>query len=305
MKKNRKVLFIGSKQLGLECLKMMHSSSQKSLIGVITLDDSSDTRTKFQEFRKFCREKNLKLYVTYTKKEADEVIGKLTPDICFVIGWYRIFSKATLKLVPNGFIGIHNSLLPKYRGGSPLVWSIINGEKKTGFSVFSFSDGMDEGNIWVQKEIEIKKTDYVSDVLIKIEKEAASQMKKNYLKIVNGKIKPKPQNHKLATFCAQRIPEDGLINWYQPAEKIYNFIRAQSVPYPGAFTFFGGNKLTVWKAEIIKEVYYGTPGQVARVTDNGVKIICGENTVLLITDVSYAERNINPREIIKSINTRL
>jgi len=304
MKKIERVLFIGSKQLGLDCLKTMYSQSKETLIGVMTFDDTADGRSKFNDFNDFCSSNEIPIFIAKNKSDSEKIIKDQHPDIGIVVGWYWLISNDTLKNVPYGLLGIHNSLLPKYRGGSPLIWSIINGEKNIGFSMFSFTEGMDEGDIWFQYKFELKQEDDINSILVKIEKEAVVQLKQNYIKILSGELKPKPQNHQDATYCAQRKPEDGLIDWNKSSTQIFNFIRAQSHPYPGAFTSYKNKKLIIWKAIINSETYYGTPGQIARISKEGVTLICGDNKSITITDVEYEGREINANSLIKTINTR-
>jgi methionyl-tRNA formyltransferase len=304
MNKATKVLFIGSKQLGLKCLKTMHRLSPHTLVGALTFDDTNDSRSIFAQFQSFCKTNEVPLLIAQNRKDSEDIIDSIKPDICIVVGWYWLINNELLNKIPMGMLGIHNSLLPKYRGGSPLIWSIINGEAEVGFSMFSFTEEMDEGDIWFQQSIELKNTYHVNDVLNEIEKQVEKHLSKNYLNIINGELKPKPQNHSDATYCAQRKPEDGLIDWNKSAKDIYNFIRAQSSPYPGAYTIFKDKKIIVQSAANDKKVYYGTPGQVARISQEGIVVICGNHQSILIKEITYDGENIKPHQVIKSIKTR-
>ncbi|MEW6605774.1 MAG: methionyl-tRNA formyltransferase, partial [Thermoproteota archaeon] len=238
--------------------------------------------------------------------ETEKLIRTLKPDLCVVSGWYWLISQDTLNFVPRGFIGIHNSLLPKYRGGSPLVWTMINGEQKAGVTLFSFTTGMDDGDIWDQRTIEIEFTDYVSDVLKKLEDKALCILREKYLDILKNKAKAIPQDSSEATYCAQRFPFDGLIDWKKTAVEVYNFVRAQSEPYPGAFTMYEGKKLTIWRAHPENITFYGTPGQVARITDSGVYVICGNQKPLVLDVVELEGKGDKEaaNKVINSIKTR-
>ena len=302
--KIERVLFIGSKLLGLKCLKEIAAISKETLVGVLTIDDRSDGRTQFEEFKNFCTEKDIPFHVAGNRKESEEIVLSQNASLCIVIGWYWLLRKELLGSVEQGFIGVHNSLLPKYRGGSPLVWSIINGEKEVGFSMFSFTEGMDEGDIWFQESIELKPNDSIKDMLLKIEERVVLLLRENYEPILNGKLTPKPQNSKEATYCAQRMPEDGIINWSMPAQSVYNFIRAQSEPYPGAFTIYKERKMIIWDARISDEIHYGTIGQVARVSPDGVHVICGDNKAIIIKEIEYENHRTAANHLIKSFKTR-
>jgi len=296
---------MGSKCLGLRVLKEIQSLSPNTLIGAITIDDKSDTRTALTDFKELSITTGLPLYVAKNRKHSEETIRNLKPDLCLVVGWYWLISEEILRLIPYGFIGIHYSLLPKYRGGSPLIWAIINDEREVGFSLFSFAEGIDDGPLWAQGTVTVEDGDYVSDTLRKLEEKTIEVLLKKYPSIINGTITPVEQRHELATYCAQRLPNDGNVNWYKPARYVYNFIRAQSDPYPGAFTWYENGMLRIWKARLFEYEYSGTPGQVAKIDSDGVYVICGDNRAVIVEEVEIAGKRGEAKKFIKSIKARL
>jgi len=300
-----RVLFVGSKQLGLRVLQEMHSLSAESLVGVLTIDDRNDTRSVFPDFHEFSSNKALQLHVAKNRKDAERIIEQLKPDLCLVVGWYWLIGPEALTAVPSGFIGIHNSLLPKYRGGSPLIWPIINGDKEVGFSFFSFTPGMDDGPIWAQGRVSVEDDDFIWDILAKLENKTIEVLRENYMHILKGTITPVEQDHTRVTYCAQRFPYDGNIDWHKPAKDVYNFVRAQSDPYPGSFTYVDGQLLRIWKARRFEETYYGTPGQVARLSDEGVYVICGDHRAIILQEVSLGDQRGKAGNFIKSIKSRM
>jgi methionyl-tRNA formyltransferase len=300
-----RVVFLGSKRIGLRILKEIYTISPDYLIGAITIDDREDALlTQHQAFQKYSEEISVPLFTVYNKAEADKTILKLHPDMGIVVGWYWLIGKNILDNTTNGFLGIHNSLLPKYRGGSPLVWSLINGDTKVGFSLFKLTSGMDDGPVWAQGSVNNGSSDYISDILNKIEEKTVKIFRETYLSIINKEIQPSEQDHSQATYCAQRLPNDGLINWAMPADYIYNFIRAQSEPYPGAFAWFKSSKLIIWRARTFPFKYFGTPGQVAKITKNGVYVICGNNSALILKDIQIGNKRGNAEELIQSFKVR-
>jgi methionyl-tRNA formyltransferase len=300
-----RVLFMGSKQLGLRVLREMYSLSPETLIGALTIDDTNDTRTALSGFQSFSNESNLELHTAKNRKQSEQIIEDLKPDLCLVVGWYWLISNRVIDAVPRGFIGIHNSLLPYFRGGSPLIWQIISNEKEVGFSFFSFTQSMDDGPIWAQGSVLVEEHDYISHVLRKLEDKTVEVLREKYPLILNGDIRPVEQQHELATYCAQRFPNDGNIDWHKPAHDTYNFIRAQSDPYPGAFTYFEAQMLKIWKAKMFEGKYYGTPGQVARITADGVYVICGDNSAIILEDVELGGKRGKANDFIKCIRGRM
>lgn len=300
-----KVVFLGSKNLGLRILQEIFTLLPDSLGAAVTIDDRQDALlTRYDAFQKYAEQINRPLFTVKNRNEADETILNLKPDLCIVVGWYWLIGKTILDKVPRGFIGIHNSLLPKYRGGSPLVWSLINGDAKAGFSLFTFTRGMDDGPIWAQDAVIVDASDYISDILHKIEAKAVGKFRENYLAIIKNEIQPFEQDHSQATYCAQRLPNDGRIDWALPADYIYNFIRAQSEPYPGAFTLYKDSKLIIWRAQPFPSQFYGTPGQVAKIGKDGVYVICGNNRAIILKDVQLDKQRGKAQDLIRSFTAR-
>lgn len=289
----KKCLFIGSKELGFTIFKSLVEKYPSTILGCVTYDDRDDVRSKFNEFNEYCEEKDIHLEILDKPSKLKSIIENIKPDFCLVIGWYWIIGKETLKLCKSGFIGIHASLLPKYRGCSPLVWAMINGEKETGVSMFYFDEGIDSGEIIAQKSISILEQDYISDLLIKVENETKKIIDEEYPKIVNGTNEKMIQNNEDISYCAQRMPEHGRINWNSSSIDIYNFIRAQSKPYPGAYTVTNeGRIVKIFKSEIFKYMYYGLPGQIVSVQDNKVLVVCKNGAVLLSIDKNDIDDNL-------------
>jgi methionyl-tRNA formyltransferase len=177
------------------------------------------------------------------------IIAALNLDLILVLGWYYMIPKEIRKLARLGAWGIHASLLPKYAGGAPLNWAIINGEKETGVTLFRMEDGVDDGDIIAQKSFPI----YLEDTINEVYQRATSASKeilRDILQDIND-ITYIPQDKSKIEIYPQRKPEDGEIDLTKSAIEIYNFIRAQSNPYPGAFIrTFDGKKIIIEKARI-------------------------------------------------------
>jgi methionyl-tRNA formyltransferase len=268
--------------------------------GAISINDSEDTRTQFKGFQKITRRLGLPLYIVKSEKEAENIIKKTRPDLVFVVCWYWLVSQEILKIVRDGFIGIHNSLLPGYRGGSPLVWAMINGEPEVGVSIFSLANGIDNGPIWGSARISVGENDYIGGILQKLENATIRLLRKKYSQIITGTLTPLPQDNGSATYYPQRHPDDGNISWDGPMKKIYNFIRAQAEPYPGAFTWWGEKKIKVWKALPDYSVCRGSPGQVAKISDTGVHVVCGDSKAVILQDIEMGGKRNSAKKLITS-----
>lgn len=272
---------------------------------IIHPNDSSDARSNLAEFNAFARKHDLDIMVAASPAAAKEMLNDIGADIGFVCGWYWLLDATTLAKVPHGLWGIHNSLLPKYRGGAPLVWSILNGDETVGSTVFRITEGMDDGEILCQVSTRLESSQDVSDALFLIEEKLVDALPVKWGELLNGNANLSAQNEDLATYCGQRIESDGLIDWRMKASSILNFIRAQAPPYPGAYSWLGSDKVVILKAAIVDEIYFGTPGQILRRNERSVIVSCGDNTALEIQNIRVApEHESIPTQIIKSVKDR-
>jgi len=275
----KKIVFLGSKNIGYKCLKALHETLPEKLVKVLTIDDSSDGRNKLKDIKSYCKENDIPIEICENRQVSEQIIKDIEPDLCLVVGWYWLISAEIVSTYK--ILGIHNSLLPKYRGGAPLVWSIINNEKYVGFSLFQFTEGMDDGPIYAQRTIYISPDIYIGEILTFIEEQSMLKIKENIKGILYNKISGYEQDHSKASYCTQRTPNDGLIDWNKSALEVYNFIRAQSHPYPGAYFYHNGEKVMIWRAKMLSDIkYYGIPG---RVVNNNI-IICGNNSFIEIEE---------------------
>ena len=247
---------------------------------------------------------DLNLLIANSRAASTEMLRDFAPDVVFVCGWYWLIEKSALDRVPLGVFGIHNSLLPKYRGGAPLVWSIINGDPVLGASVFRFATGIDDGDILLQVRVMNEPYDNVATILEKIETALLMELPSSWKNLLKESATLSKQDEASATYCGQRLPEDRLIDWRNDARKIHDFIRAQSPPYPGAFSYLGGNKVTVLRTELDRRVFYGTPGQVLLRQEPNLLVACGSCTALLICELSVDDVVYVPSQLVRSISGR-
>ena len=301
-----RVAFIGSKNFGLEILRTVHQIRPDSIIAVVTYDDKDDARSALVGYAEFCSEINVPLYVAINRHDAEAALERLQPEFCLVVGWYWFLSQSLLDKMPYGAVGLHNSLLPKYRGGSPLVWALINGEEEVGCSLFSFTHEMDAGDVWLQCVVPLTQEDNIGSAQQKIEKAICEQLRLQWPNILDNIAVPIPQNNNDATYCSQRFADDGEIDWSRSSYAIHNLIRAQTPPYPGAFTTLGGRRVILLSAKRFSYPYYGIPGQVARIVrGEGVYIICGDSRAIIVSNVSIEGRVCAAEDVFISIKYRL
>jgi methionyl-tRNA formyltransferase len=212
------------------------------------------------------------------------------PDVILVAGWYHLVPREIREIAPA--LGLHASLLPDYSGGAPLVWAMINGEQKTGITLFRLGDGVDDGPILGQAEEPILESDTIATLYERIEG-AGQRLLGTYLpKIAAGTAEYRLQDESKRRLFPQRKPTDGLIDWNQPARRIYDFIRAQTRPYPGAYSSYNGMTLKVWRAETCHFRAGPSaciPGQIlgSISTNGGLAVQCGDSQPLSLNEVEY------------------
>jgi methionyl-tRNA formyltransferase len=256
-----KIIFLGATQFSKELLLHLLNNkiTPKRIFTIpqefnISYSDTKVTNYNFANLSNIAAQHNIPCYQvesTTGKRITDyyDELAALQPDVILVMGWYYMVPKKIRDIAKFGSWGIHASLLPKYAGGAPLVWAIINGEKETGVSLFKLDDGVDDGDIIAQQVIPIAIEDSIKEVYEKAttaSKEILVTALQNIEKVIFI-----PQDKTKIEVWPQRKPEDGKIDLSWPAEQIYNFIRAQASPYPGAFiTTTDGKKIIIEKAKL-------------------------------------------------------
>ena len=243
--------------------------------------------------------------VTSNPKDLRGVISKYRPDWCIVCGWYYIIPESVLNMVKYGFAGIHASLLPKFRGSSPLVWAMIAGERTVGASFFKFGPGVDDGPAFFQCECTVESSDTICNVLTKVENATLACLTNTYRLILDNKITPLAQSEEGVSYCAPRKPEDGRIDWTKSASEVHDFVRAQSAPYPGAFTYRGNDLVVICRAEPARVPHFAQPGQLARRDGKAIYIGCGNRTALNLLEICVNGHLEIPSQLLRTYQERL
>ena len=247
-----KIVFVGVTKFSYHCLNEVLRNGG-NVIAVLTLPgEKASFHSDFADLSEITRRENIPLYrIESTKDPATiELVQGLKPDVIFVFGWSQIIPPEILDIPPKGCIGTHPALLPRNRGRHPLIWALVKGLNKSGLTFLYMNEGVDSGDILMQREFEITRDDDASTLYRKIEVLAA-QMISEFLPLLEQDRAPKiRQDHSKANYWEKRGEKDGEIDWSKPTMETYNLIRALTHPYIGAHTFAGGVRLTVWKARL-------------------------------------------------------
>jgi methionyl-tRNA formyltransferase len=299
-----RAIFLGSKRLGLRVLKGLLEITPSVQWTIVHPNDQDDARSVSSAFNELAHEYDADISMCHSASAARSVIVGAKPDIGFVCGWYWLLDSPTLESVNGGLWGVHNSLLPKYRGGAPLVWSIINGDDVVGSTVFRISPGMDDGPVLHQVRVSLHQEETVADALNAIEEKLIAELPAKWAALLRGTAVVQAQYEVSATYCGQRTEEDGAIDWQANASAVHNFIRAQAPPYPGAFSHWREDRIIILRSRVFRGTYFGVPGQVLRRTENAVIVACGQNTAIEILNVCVNGRERIASEAITSIRDR-
>ena len=205
-----------------------------------------------------------------------------------VVSWRYMIPPRVYRRPRLGTFVLHDSLLPTYRGFSPTVWSIINGEDHTGVTLFEIAEEVDSGDLVDQQRVPVGLDDTIAVVIERVTQTYLDLLERNLTRLIDGSAPRHPQDHSQATYTCKRNLEDNRINWSASSSKIHNLIRAVSWPYPGAYTTLAKRMLRVWSAQRLADFrsYVGRiPGRIVEIRGGEGSVVLTGDGALLLTQV--------------------
>ncbi|KAK0038634.1 methionyl-tRNA formyltransferase [Biomphalaria pfeifferi] len=235
--------------------------------------------------------------------EALEIFKSHNADLAVVVAYGRILPLSFLEAFPKGAVNVHFSLLPKYRGAAPVNWAIAGGEEKTGVTTMKMDVGLDTGDILLVSETAIGENETSLELMQRLSFSGAELLSETLEKF--DSIVPKPQNHDEATFAPIMKKEDGKIDWNLSAKEISNRVRGFQ-PFPTSFSFYNGNKLTVWNAEV-SDSERGDSVNGSILHAKGFLLVgCGANSVLKINELQLQGKNrMQARDFLNGVKLQI
>lgn len=226
--------------------------------------------------------------------ETIDLVKRAEPDVIVVNSWYTWMPPELYTLPPHGTLNLHDSLLPKFTGFSPVLWALISGESEFGMTIHRMDDGLDTGDILIQRSLPIGPMDTGTELVMRGMDLIPGALRDALVALESGTAVWRPQNKAERTYFHKRSERDSLIDWTWPAEDLERFVRALSDPYPRAFTFYRGKRIEVLEARVSEARYGGTPGRVI-VQEGGGAVVTGPdayrggNRGLVITRIRAAD----------------
>ena len=290
-----RIVFCGTPEFAVPSLRRLAAEPGISVEGVITQPDRPRGRGQHvsgSPVKEAALAANLHVYQPETIKSdsAQEFLKRVAPDAVVIIAYGQIIPARLLTLPRIGWINLHASLLPRYRGAAPIHWAIANGETTTGLTTMQIDAGMDTGPTLLQHELEIGPDETSPELAARMSEIGAGLIVDSLLRLDRGEISPQPQDNGKASYAPILKKEDGRIDWTRTAPQIYNRMRGFA-PWPGAYTTFRGQTCHVWGRPESSAAAEGrvTPGEIVSSTKD-VHVVCGEKTCLRLESVQLEGR---------------
>jgi methionyl-tRNA formyltransferase len=304
--KNRvlRVVFCGTPQFAVPTLKHLLAQPDFEIVAVISQPNRPSGRgmkLKYSAVKEVALAAGVPVHQPEKIRAAESraVLEHLAPDVIVIIAYGQIIPASLLTIPKLGWINLHGSLLPRYRGAAPIQWAIANGETRTGLTTMRIDPGMDTGDVLLHEATEIGPSETTPELAARLAEMGAPLMAKTLRGLADGSLKAVPQQHEAATLARLLKKEDGKIDWNLPAQQIYNRMRAFT-PWPGAFSGIRGLSCHIAGEPASKEMMAapsvngvafdptaaaGTIRVVDKVPMRAVLVACGGATELRVLSV--------------------
>ena len=302
-----RIIFFGTAEFAVGSLKAL-ASSRHEVVCVVTQPQRKKGRgLKFAKspVEEFVLTKSFEVleFDNVNSEEALKTLKDKNADLFVVSAFGQIMKEETLKIPKLYPINIHASLLPQYRGASPIQRAILNGDKKTGITIMAMNNFLDRGDIISVREVKIEPDDDAIKLSTRLSKCAAELIVKTIDKIEAGTVKLTPQNDKQATYAPKLTKEDGLIDWNSDAQDIINKIRACR-PWPSAYTYFNKKLLKIIEAERVlsPQKSEAAPGMVIVSSKDELLIACKNSSISIKRLQLEGKKPLNTGEFLRGHN---
>ena len=301
MNKKIKIVFAGTPQFAAPYLEGFFNDDDFEVLGVITQPDRPAGRKQeltSPPIKLLAESKGVKIWQPENLKNDSELFSELTDlkaDVLAVVAYGQIIPKSILGLFAYGGINVHPSLLPKYRGASPIQNAILNGEKTTGVSIMQMDEKMDHGPILAQQKVVLTGEETNESLHNDLAQIGVLLLLETIKKVVAGQTLPQEQDHDAATFCSTINREQSRIDWQKPAQEIKQMIYA-FYPWPVAWTTLDGQRMKIYPpVKVINQKNH--PGQI--LADSGEIIVgCGQDSLVIERLQLEGKKDMSAKELL-------
>nr|WP_315256795.1 formyltransferase [uncultured Duganella sp.] len=282
---HKRAVVFGYHNVGVRCLKVLLAGGVDVAL-VVTHEDSASENIWFESVISLCETEGIP-YITPADAQSPELLAQVQaarPDLMFSFYYRHMLPAALLEVAPA--FNMHGSLLPEYRGRAPVNWAVLHGATVTGSTLHEMTVKPDAGAIVAQMEVPILPDDTAHEVFGKVQVAAEQALWRVLPALLAGTA---PRLHNDLTkggYFGGRTPEDGRIDWRQPAQQVYNLHRAVAPPYPGAFTEIGGVRYVIQRARLGDNSVSRNLRVGLAVVDNRIVGVCGDGGVLAISSLT-------------------
>jgi methionyl-tRNA formyltransferase len=279
-----KIVFCGTPEFAVPSLRHLLAQPDFQIVSVVTQPDRPRSRSlavSGSPVKEAAIAAGVPVYQPAKIKsdEAFEFFKQAAPDAVVIIAYGQIISQRLIEIPRLGWINLHGSLLPKYRGAAPIHRAILNGENRTGLTTMNIDAGLDTGPTLLRFETEIGPEQTAPELYARLSEAGAPLVAETLHGLDSGTITPKPQDNSQASFAPPLKKEEGRVDWSLTAQQIYNRIRGLQ-PWPGAFTSFRGKNCAIWgRPLLMPAAAVGLPGAILKAEGN-VVVSCGGATAL-------------------------
>jgi methionyl-tRNA formyltransferase len=296
-----KLVFMGSPLLAVKVLEALVKDGY-NIAGVYTSPDKivgRGRKLQYSPVKSYAIKERLPVYQPHSinSLETYNELKSISPEVIVVAAYAQFLSRKILIVPPLGVVNIHPSLLPSYRGPSPILSSILAGDEKTGVSLMLLESGIDTGPILAQLEVPIYKEDTSQSLGDKLFYEGGKLLIETLPKWADNTITPRQQNHMIATTTRKFVKEDGLLNWNKAAVVLWREMRA-FYPWPSTYTFLNGKRIKMIKSSIIEDLISVKPGTVIDLTHNGLRVATGKGSLVIYQLQVEGKKVIDAREFL-------
>jgi len=279
-----RTVWVSFDTIGRDCLEAATTAGAE-VVGIVTLPGPIDPNRSGQcAFDEVAARLGATLHATrdVNDQETLDAVRALDPELIFVVGWSQLVRDPFIALAREGVFGMHPTLLPRHRGRAPIPWAILSGLARTGVTLFEIVDATaDSGAIVGQVVVDIEPDETAKTLFDRIA-DAHVELARDLVPQLISRTAPRiPQDPARASSWPKRVPGDGIIDWETRAPYLDAWVRAQTRPYPGAFTYLGDEKVVIWKARPVELDASAPAGTIVATRPEGPVVACGDGALLL------------------------